>query len=133
MNNNITEIKYVKRNKRIYNSKQSEEKIDKTNNNINYNLNSINKKQNTKSIIMLNENKCCSQKNITSSKKLNIINSPIQYQNLNTHKRIPSQKEDYKTENIQNYKYISNNSSSIFLRGNKSPNSNFDKGEVGKY
>ena len=83
---------------------------------------------------MLNENKCCSQKNIISSNKLNIKNSPIQYQNLNSHKRIPSQKENYKAENnIPSNKNTSNNCSFISIRGNRSPNSNFEKSNVGKY
>ena len=77
-NNSITEIKY-NNNKKINNTKINDENLNKNNYNFYDILSSNDKKQNTKNIIMLNNSKCISQKNINKviNKNINIINSPI--------------------------------------------------------
>ena len=121
-NNSITDIKYNK-NKKIINSKLNDEKNDKNNN---YNFHDIlgadGKKQNSKSIIMLNDTKSTSQKNINSNKSMNLLNSPMLAQKKNYQKRIIIPKENTKSEIIYNNKNITYNSKTVINRM-KSPKS----------
>ena len=104
MNNSITEIKYDNKTKIINKPKLNLERDD---------INTY--RPNSKKIIMLNDSKCNSQKNINNPKKRSIINSPPQPNNGNTRKKIIVQKDIIKTVRNQNNKNMSN-----FLNLNKS-------------
>ena len=81
MNNSITEIKYDNKTKIINKPKLNLERDD---------INTY--RPNSKKIIMLNDSKCNSQKNINNPKKRSIINSPPQPNNGNTRKKNNSPK-----------------------------------------
>ena len=94
---NITEIKYDNKTKKIINSKFN---FDDKNNNY---------ERDYKNIIMLNDSKCNSQKNINSPKNMNIITPPVPLKSTKTRKRIIVKKDNNnKTNNNQNDKIISN-------------------------